>query len=189
MIKIIGGKFKKKKIDVHNNHVRPTSALKREAIFSILESNALKNSFDPYRNKCFIDLFAGSGSLGLEAISRGGSFSYFFEFNNEVYKTLKDNCKNLCNAEQFFIYEKDVTNIDKFKIDYPLSAIFIDPPYKLNPFDSILKKIVKSKILSNDSLIIIETDKNNLLEFSTDIKIIKEKIYGKTKIIFLKKLR
>ena len=186
MIKIIGGKFKKKKIDVPNNAVRPTSALIREAIFSILESNALQNCFDPYLNKCFIDLFAGSGSLGLEAISRGASFSYFFEFNNEVYKTLQNNCKKICKEKNFLIHKQDIMSIDKFKIDYPLSAIFIDPPYKIDPFDYILKKIKKSNILNKDTLIIIEVENNSLLNFQTTFKIFKEKIYGKTKIIFLK---
>ena len=66
---------------------------KREAIYSILESYALKNSYDLYADKCFIDLFAGSGSLGLEAISRGSAFGYFFEIDNEVLNTLTFNCK------------------------------------------------------------------------------------------------
>ena len=188
MIKIIGGKFKKNKIDVPDNAVRPTSALIREAIFSILESNALQNSFNPYLNKCFIDLFAGSGSLGLEAISRGASFSYFFEFNNEVYKILQNNCKKICKDSNFLVHKEDVISIDKFKIDYPLSAIFIDPPYKINPFNSILKKIKDSNILNKDTLIIIETEKSSPLDFLNSFKMIKEKIYGKTKIIFLKKI-
>ena len=85
MINIIGGKYKRAKLEVPIQNVRPTSAIKREAIFSILESYASKNSYDLYANKCFIDLFAGSGSLGLEAISRGSAFGYFFEIDNILF--------------------------------------------------------------------------------------------------------
>ena len=85
MINIIGGKFKGTKLQVPENIVRPTSSIKREAIFSILESYALQNSYDLYEKKCFIDLFAGSGSLGLEAVSRGASHAYFFESNQNPH--------------------------------------------------------------------------------------------------------
>ena len=114
MINIIGGKFKRKKIEVPKKEVRPTSAIKREAIFSILESYAFDNSFDLYSNKCFIDLFAGSGSLGLEAISRGASFSYFYELNNNVIKILKKNCEAICKKKEFKIFQKDCILINEF---------------------------------------------------------------------------
>ena len=79
MPSIIGGKYKRSKMEVPSKLVRPTSAIKREAIFSILESYALKNSIDIYKNKSIIDVFAGSGLVGLEAISRGIKKSYFIK--------------------------------------------------------------------------------------------------------------
>lgn len=188
MINITGGKFRRKKIDVPLDKVRPTSTIKREAIFSILESYAYKNSFELYRNKCFIDLFAGSGALGLEAISRGGSFTYFYEINNEVLKILSKNCKNICKKNEYKITCNDVTKIKKLKTELPLSVIFLDPPYNLNLFKSVLKKIINNNILEKNSIIVLETDKKNKIEFSNQIEIIKQKIYGKSKIIFLKKL-
>ena len=77
MINIIGGKFKKTKLEVPLKKVRPTSIIKRKAIFSILESYGIQNSIDIYYKKSVIDLFAGSGALGLEAISRGAYYCYF----------------------------------------------------------------------------------------------------------------
>ena len=77
MPNIIAGKYKRTKIEVPNKLVRPTSALKREAIFSILESYFMQNSIDIYKDKSIIDIFAGSGLIGLEAISRGIKKSYF----------------------------------------------------------------------------------------------------------------
>ena len=186
MINIIGGSNKGSKLIVPKNDVRPTSTIKREAIFSILESYALKNAWDLYKNKCVIDLYAGSGSLGLEAISRGASFGYFFELNYEVNKCLETNCKKICKLKQYNILHQDVNSIVNINIAHPLSIIFIDPPYKLNPFENLLNLFLKINILNNETIIVIESDKKTSIQSIKDLKTIKEKIYGKTKITFLK---
>ena len=187
MITIIKGRFKGRGIDVPDKEVRPTSSLKKEAIFSILESYAINNNFDLYEGKCFIDLFAGSGSLGIESLSRGATFAYFYELNDTVINVLKNNCNKLCKKDEFKIFHQDSSYIKKFDINFPLSAIFIDPPYNYLLYNSILEKIMKSNIMNEDTIIIIETDKKNKFQFLEDFKIIKEKIYGKTKIFFFKK--
>ena len=110
MIKITGGKFKQKKLDSINDFVRPTSSLKREAFFSIIESYAIKNSIELYKNKIFLDLFAGIGTMGLEAISRGMSEVIFFENNIEVLKILRKNSLIICKNNQFRIYEENLIN-------------------------------------------------------------------------------
>ena len=89
MIKIVGGEFKRTNLSVAEN-IRPTSSIKREAIFSIVESYALKNNIDLYNNKAVMDIFAGSGAVGLEAISRGMKEAYFYENNPNVIKILKN---------------------------------------------------------------------------------------------------
>ena len=188
MISIIGGKYKGSKLQVPLKDVRPTSSIKKEAIFSVLESYALQNKYDLYKGKCCIDLFAGSGSLGLEAISRGASFVYFFEFNQNINEILLINCKKICKNNQFNIHQKDNNTIDQINVDFPVSIIFIDPPYKLNPFDKLLKTILKTNILKDNSIIVIESDKKTSIKLAKEFDIIKEKIYGKTKITFLKKL-
>ena len=187
MINIIGGKFKKKKIQVPNKDVRPTSAIKREAIFSFIESYGLKNNINVYDNNCCIDLFAGTGSLGLEAISRGCAFSYFFEINIETSKILKQNCQEICKENQYLIYQRDSLLLDVQKLKYPVSFIFIDPPYGLDLYEEIINKIINQNYLNKDSLIRIESDKNKLFNISNKLITINEKIYGKSKIIFLKK--
>ena len=96
MINIISGSKKRVKLDVPTVNVRPTSSKKREAIFSIIESKILKKKNDIYSNGYFLDLFAGSGSLGLEAISRGAKYCYFYEVAKEVIETLKSNCIKIC---------------------------------------------------------------------------------------------
>ena len=95
MPNIIGGKYKKTKLDVPSKLVRPTSAFKREAIFSILESYSIKHSIEIYKNKSIIDIFAGSGLVGLEAISRGMEKAYFIENSENVIKILDEFSNNI----------------------------------------------------------------------------------------------
>ena len=99
MIKITGGKFKSIQLNTISRFVRPTSSMKREAFFSIIDSFALKNSYNFFEEKIFLDLFAGVGTMGLEAISRGMYQVIFYENNHEVIKILKKNCHKLCKEK------------------------------------------------------------------------------------------
>ena len=187
MINIIGGKFKKTRLEVPSNEVRPTSSLKREAIFSVLESNALKNSYDLYNKKSFVDLYAGSGSLALEAISRGGFFGYFVDNDKKTINSLEKNCSKICKNKNYQIILADVLALNFDFKDNNISTIFIDPPYRINPFNDILNKIYKSLILNINTNIVIELSKKTSFEIPSNFYLFNEKIFGKTKIIFLKK--
>ena len=123
MPNIIGGKYKRIKLDIPINFVRPTSALKREAIFSIMESYSIKHSIEIYKNKSIIDLFAGSGLIGLEAISRGMQKSYFIENNNNVIKILENNCKKICKKKQYEIFFGKAINVLSFKPSQDINSI------------------------------------------------------------------
>ena len=184
MINIIGGFKKRTKLDVINKIVRPTSSYKREAIFAILESKAKKNDIEIYQKKCFLDLYAGSGSVGLEAISRGIEFSFFFERKKEIIDVLKKNCDKICLNKNY----KIINNIDDFafeNINYPISAIFIDPPYNLKPFENLLKKFLNLDLITKETFIIIESEKKTKIIVPKKLKIFDTRIYGKTKISFL----
>ena len=161
MLNIIGGIKKRTKLDVPIKNVRPTSSIKREAMFSILESNALKKKIGIYFNSYFLDLFAGSGSLGLEAISRGAKYCYFYEINKDVVKTLEHNCLKICKPRNFKIIEQDITKSLFGEINNPISVIFIDPPYTLIPFKNILNNLLKANLVSINTIIVIESEKKN----------------------------
>jgi len=185
MPNIIGGKYKRTKLDVPSNLVRPTSALKREAIFSIIESFSIKHSIEIYKNKSIIDIFAGSGLIGLEAISRGMSMSYFIESNNSVAKILEKNCKKICkNQEYEIILNKAITALEHIFNVKP-SIIFIDPPYKKENINLILIKIIERKIKINNTIIIIETGREEKVIIPKELTVFKEKNYGKTKLLFI----
>jgi 16S rRNA (guanine966-N2)-methyltransferase len=185
MPNIIGGKYKKTILDIPNKLVRPTSAFKREAIFSILESYAIKHSIEIYKKKSIIDIFAGSGLVGLEAISRGMDKAYFIENNDKVIKILEKNCQKICKKNEFEIITGNAINsLDEEFIIKP-SIIFIDPPYKKENINLLLLKILKNKIKSKYTFVIIETAKEETINIPDGLNFLKEKVYGKTKILFL----
>ena len=183
MIRITGGKFKGKKLSSITNFVRPTSSLKREAFFSIIESYALRNSLNLIKNKTFLDLFAGIGTMGLEAISRGFKKAIFFENNQEVIKILNKNCENLCLNYQYNIIDQDIL-VSNFNLDFKnISVIYIDPPYLKYEIEKILIAI-QDKV-NRESIIAIETKIDDNFIIPTKMKLIINKKYGKTKINFL----
>ena len=185
MLNIIGGKNKRTELLDPKKDVRPTSSLKREAIFSTLESHAVKNSYNLYKDKCFIDLFAGSGAMGLEAVSRGAKNCFFYENNINVLDILEKNCNKICNDNNFQIINEDINNGNIYQTNIPISVIFIDPPYKIVKFDNILEKIKNLSDFNYLSLIVIESHKDTILDNVNEYKVIIEKIFNKTKISFL----
>ncbi|MDC0625382.1 16S rRNA (guanine(966)-N(2))-methyltransferase RsmD [Alphaproteobacteria bacterium] len=185
MPNIIGGKYKKTILDVPNKLVRPTSAFKREAIFSILESYAIKHSIEIYKKKSIIDIFAGSGLVGLEAISRGMDMAYFIENNDNVIKILEKNCQKICKKNKFEIITGNAINSLDGEFIIKPSIIFIDPPYKKENINLLLLKILKNKIKSEYTFIIIETSKEEKITIPEGLTLFREKVYGKTKILFL----
>ena len=185
MISIIGGTKKRTNLSVPNNNVRPTSVHKREAIFSIIENYGLKMNFNIYKNANVLDLFAGSGALGLEAISRGSAFGYFYENNTEIEKNLKKNCLKICKKNNFKIKHENILESNFKDIDKKIALVFIDPPYKINPFEQVLHNLIHSSILLKKSLIILECSLKLNIQIPSSFSCINEKVYGKTKIFFL----
>jgi len=184
MIRITGGKFKQKKLASVNDFVRPTSSLKREAFFSVIESYAIKNSIELYKNKIFLDLFAGIGTMGLEAVSRGMSEVIFFENNIEVINILRTNCLDICKNNQFKIYEEDLIN-SKLEIEFQnISVVYIDPPYAKYSLTKFLENL--SNKIKDTTLIGLETSVKDDIVIPENLNLLQKKTYGKTIIYFLK---
>ena len=173
MIRITGGKFKQKKLASINDFVRPTSSLKREAFFSIIESYAIKNSIELYKNQIFLDLFAGIGTMGLEAISRGMSEVIFFENNIKVLKILKKNCLSICKNNQFKIYEEDLIH-SKLEIEFQnISVVYIDPPYAKYNLTNLLENL--SSNIKNTTVIGLETGVKDNIVIPENLNLLQKK--------------
>jgi len=184
-MRIISGSFKGKKIlEPQDIKTRPLKDLTKESIFNIINhSNKFKINLN---NSIILDLFSGVGSFGIECLSRDAKFVVFVEFYNGVIPILKKNLLNLKSIENFEVIEKDIYNSDLFsKLDKKFDIIFLDPPYKDKNIENVLLKIKNEKILNKKGIIIVHRHKNDQNIIPKNFKIIEEKKYGISKIIFL----
>lgn len=172
-MRVISGKYKGKKIDGFDIvGTRPTMDRVKESLFGMIQ-NYLKGS------TC-LDLFAGSGALGIEALSNGAKKCYFIDNGKVVSKILEMNIRDVENS--FFIKADYETFLDQTKEKFDI--IFLDPPYKLNLISKAISKILKNDLLNPNGLIVCEYETE---EISCDLEIIKEKKYGNKNIKIYKK--
>ncbi len=177
-MRIISGKYKGRNILGFNIvGTRPTMDRVKESMFAMIQGY-LKNSI------C-LDLFAGSGSLGIEAMSNGASQCYFVEKNNEIYDILK---KNLVGIDNCFLLKNDYLNAlnyfcqNRIKFD----IIFLDPPYKLFLINDILDYIFNNDLLSSNGIIVCEYESENIQ--CDCFELIKDRQYGSKNIRIYRKL-
>ena len=183
-MRIISGIFKGKKIfEPKNANTRPLKDLTKESIFNIiLHSNKLKIDI---KNSFVLDLFSGVGSFGIECISRGAKHVTFIENYNGVLPILKKNLSSLKIDEKYQVIEQNILNGINLKNSInTFDIIFLDPPYKEKNLKKILDNISSEKLMKDNGVIIIHRHKNEKGQLSENLKIIEEKKYGISKIIF-----
>ena len=183
-MRIIGGNLRGKKIlNPTDKSTRPLKDMVRESIFNIIEHS--KNEYVELNNAKVLDLFSGTGSFGIECLSRGAKKVIFFENYINSIKILKKNLDLLNLNKQSNIIEKDAYNITQSQNNLlKFDLIFLDPPFKDNKLNQLIEKIKEMKITSKNTLIIIHRNKKISEIISKDLIISKEKNYGLSKIIF-----
>ena len=187
-MRVIGGNLKGKFI--HNpidKKTRPLKDMVRESIFNILEHS--HNEKIHFRNQIILDLFSGSGSFGIECLSRGAKKIYFVENYKNTLNILKKNVGALDLKNASKIIEKNAYEIlgDDFNND-KIDLIFLDPPFKDKNLNEFLLKLKNFEILNKNGIIIIHRHKDDGDNFSEQFKIVEEKKYGISKISFLTNL-
>ena len=184
-MRIIGGSFKGKKIlQPDDNVTRPLKDLTKESIFNIINHS---NKFSINLNYAYIlDLFSGVGSFGIECLSRGAKKVIFIERYEKVLIILKKNLESLRSINNYEILERNIDEENTFSnLLNKFDIIFLDPPYKSKNLFNILLQIEKNKILKQNGIIIIHRHKNEKDTLPPNFKIVEEKKYGISKIIFL----
>lgn len=169
-MRIISGKFKKRRLyAVPGRSTRPTTDFNREMLFS---------AYQDYEGKRVLDLYAGTGSFGLEALSRGAVWVDFVEFASPAIATILANIKLLNCADECHIYRKKVLPfLHDCKQQYDI--IFLDPPYARDLINPTLAAIYQESILREDGVIIVEHSKQEAIKEAFTGKLIKQKT-GKT---------
>lgn len=181
-MRIIGGKAKGRKLFFPSeSKERPTSDFLREALFNLLGS---------LEEKTFLDLFAGSGSVGLEAASRGAKEVYFIEKNKNLIEIIKRNIQTCCLDKKFSIIAQDIEHglEDLFKKKSEIDIIFADPPYNRNMVRTTRDLLNKYQIFKEDSVIVIQHSIKEILTEPVDnnIYLTDHRKYGDNALTFFK---
>ena len=178
-MRIISGRYKGHKIDGYNiDGTRPTMDRVKESLIAMIQ-NEIPDSV------C-LDLFTGSGSVGLELLSNGAKKCYFVDNNPKVIETLTRNIKKLNVIEEYQLLKGNFENVLKqlAKDNVKLDIVFLDPPYKDNYISKAIKLIKEYDLLNDEGLIICEYEIEKI--DTLDYKIIKEKRYGSKWVMILK---
>jgi len=181
-MRIISGYLKGKKIDLPKDDLtRPLKDMVKESIFNIIEhSNDINLKT---KGAVILDLFSGSGSFGLECISRGAEQVIFNENYKLAIEILEKNIKKLDCESKCQIIKKSCFDLSK-TLNQKFDIIFMDPPFNEKKVNDIIDKIFLMKYLKEKGLIIIHRNKKDNETFSEKLSVIKVKYYGISKIIF-----
>ncbi|SCA57225.1 putative methyltransferase [Candidatus Terasakiella magnetica] len=182
-MRIVGGKFKGRKLSApEGGDTRPTSDRARESIFNILEHQSWGRS--ALRGKRVLDVFAGTGALGLEAFSRGAAHVTFMDNHEAAMKSLRNNAKGMGSAQEINAMRVDATSPPR--ADQACSLIFMDAPYKSGLNDLALKALVQTGWIGEGSLCIIEAAKKENWQIPDGFEELDIRKYGAAQVFFMK---
>ena len=183
-MRIISGLYKGKKIHQPlDSKTRPLKDLTKESVFNIIK-HSKKLSKDISKSEV-LDLFSGTGSFGIECLSREAKYVTFVENYKGILPILKKNLLNLKSLKNYSIVEENAFNyFDVYNFKKTFDIIFLDPPYKENNLANLISSIIENKILNYDGIIILHRHKKHTDTFPSSFKIVEEKKYGISKIIF-----
>lgn len=184
-MRIVGGQFKGRPIAAPpGRDTRPTSDRAREAVFNILSHAPWSAGLEGRR---VLDLFAGSGALGLEAMSRGATFALFVETDAGARGVIRDNIETLGLFGTTRIHRRDATDLGlkPAGVGDPFDLVFLDPPYGNGLGERALARLGEGGWITDDALIMLEVgaeETPTLEAFET----LDERGYGAAKVLFLK---
>ncbi len=180
-MRVIGGRFKGHKLKApQGRNTRPTEDRIKENIFNLLSHN--------YSQFYFLDLFAGSGGLGIELLSRGAEGGIFVDKNRRAVGEIKSNLESMNLMDYAEVWAMDFQKaLDQCAREgLRFDCIFLDPPYeRANFYHASLKAILDDNLLCENGRVVIERDRRIEIEFPQDYEVLKERNYGNTVIQIL----
>ncbi|MDW6024095.1 16S rRNA (guanine(966)-N(2))-methyltransferase RsmD [Mesorhizobium sp. BAC0120] len=178
-MRIVGGEFRGRPLATpRSNAIRPTTDRTREALFNIL-SHRFADKLEGAR---VLDLFAGTGALGLEALSRGASFALFVEESAEGRGLIRTNVESLGLTGRSKIFRRDATDLGEVGTMQPFGLLFADPPYGKGLGERALRSAKAGGWLVPGALCIVEESAAAPFDLSSGFSIADERGYGDTVI-------
>ncbi|WP_245628469.1 16S rRNA (guanine(966)-N(2))-methyltransferase RsmD [Fervidicola ferrireducens] len=179
MMRITGGMFRGRRIkSLPGESTRPTSDIVRESLFNILGEKIV--------NCSFLDIFAGTGSVGIEALSRGAEKAAFIEKSGFACRVIKENLDILGVSEKGIIIKSDflkgLRKLENTNTTY--DVIFLDPPYNKGYASNCLEVLTCSKLLKPGFIIVVQHSVSEIIKVPPKVTCYKEKRYGITRLSF-----
>ncbi len=177
-MRIVGGQNKGTKlVTPKSNKTRPTSDKVRESLFNRLTHGIEDFELEGAR---VLDLFAGTGALGLEALSRGAAFVVFIEDAAEARGLIRRNIEQLERTGQTKLFRRNALNLGPLKRFEPFNLVFLDPPYNKGLGEKALQSAIDGNWLTEHALIILEDAKNAIITWPDQCTPLSEHTYGDT---------
>lgn len=179
-MKIISGKYKGRNIQGFDiDGTRPTMERVKESLFAMIQ--------DKMKDAIVLDLFSGSGNIGIEALSEGASYAYLCDHNHKAIQVMNKNLKEI-GIEDVKVIESDYLKCLNLLKDIKLDIIFLDPPYQTDYIEKSLIKIEELSILNKNGIVVCESDSIDKIVYSDYYSCIKERKYGDKIVVILEKL-
>ena len=178
-MKVISGKFKGRTIEGFDiDGTRPTMDRVKESLFATIQ-NYIDDSI-------VLDLFSGSGNLGIEALSEGAKEITLVDSNYKAIKTINKNLNNIGITAN--VLNMDYKKALEYLKDKEFDIIFLDPPYNSNYIEESIKLITKYDLVSDNGIIVCESDSIDRIIYDNNYECIKDKKYGDKYVVILKKI-
>jgi len=182
-VRIVGGRLRSRPLaGPKSAAIRPTTDRLREALFNILA-----HSYDdPVTGARVLDLFAGTGALGIEAISRGAAYALFVDDGVEARALLRDNTEALGLGGVTRIFRRDATKLGPAHPLEPFSLVFLDPPYGKGLAERALNSAREGNWLKPDALIVVEEAAEAAFKAPEGFAELERRQYDDTEFVFLR---
>src|ERR1700694_5743566 len=182
-MRVVGGRLKGRNLaSPASRDIRPTADRLRESLFNIL----IHAYEDPIADARVLDLFAGTGALGIEAISRGAKFALFVDNGAEARALLRNNVEALALGGVTKVYRRDATNLDEAHPVDPFSLVFLDPPYAKKLAEKALASLRDGGWLAPGALLVVEEATDAGFATPVGFSEIERRRYDETELMFLR---
>src|SRR5271169_1224985 len=182
-MRVVGGRLRGRTLaGPKSQTIRPTADRPRESLFNIL----VHAYGDPITGARVLDLFGGTGALGIEAVSRGAAFALFVDNGAEARALLRNNVEALGLGGVTKVYRRDATNLGPAHPVEPFSLVFLDPPYAKGLADKALVSLRDGGWLTPRALLVVEEAKAAAFKAPEGFEELERRVYDETEFVFLR---